>query len=364
MKAILLLPSLGIGGVELHVTELAEHLAPRGIGIVVVSDGGPLATRIEAAGARHVTMPVRRKSPVSLAAIPRLRRLILREAPDIVHAHSRLPAWIARAALATIPARVRPRLVTTLHGLNSVSRYSAIMTRGRPVIAVSRTVAEYALTHYPALRDTPPIIIRGSVDTDRFNPAARPDAAWVAAFEAEFPQTKGKRLIALPGRLTRLKGHADAIEALAGAQDTSLCLLFVGEVAPGKERYASELAETATARGVADRVVFIGARGDLPTLMAHCEATLSLSTKPESFGRVVAESLAVGTPVLGYDRGGVGEILNDAYPQGCLPVGDVQALTEALDHGALPPPPPLPAPVYGKDREMTEIMALYLTLER
>ncbi|TVQ68361.1 MAG: glycosyltransferase, partial [Oceanospirillales bacterium] len=46
------------------------------------------------------------------------------------------------------------------------------------------------------------------------------------------------------------------------------------------------------------------------------DVVLSLSKKPESFGRTVLEALSIGTPVVGYDHGGVGEILGELFPEG------------------------------------------------
>ena len=57
---------------------------------------------------------------------------------------------------------------------------------------------------------------------------------------------------------------------------------------------------------------------------------LSLSTKPESFGRTVVEALGMGVPVIGYDHGGVGEILDQLYPQGRVPLKDASALFQAV----------------------------------
>ena len=64
--------------------------------------------------------------------------------------------------------------------------------------------------------------------------------------------------------------------------------------------------------------------------MAHAAAVVSLSTRPESFGRTVLEALSLGTPVVGYDHGGVGEILNAVYPEGRVRVGDHAAAANRL----------------------------------
>tara|TARA_B100000745_G_scaffold292792_1_gene234048 strand:- start:509 stop:802 length:294 start_codon:yes stop_codon:yes gene_type:complete len=52
--------------------------------------------------------------------------------------------------------------------------------------------------------------------------------------------------------------------------------------------------------------------------MSVADIVLSLSTRPESFGRTVLEALSLGTPVVGYRHGGVGEILNEVCPDGAV----------------------------------------------
>jgi len=56
---------------------------------------------------------------------------------------------------------------------------------------------------------------------------------------------------------------------------------------------------------------------------------LQLSSKPEAFGRTVIEALQLGVPVLGFAHGGVGELLRELYPVGCVPLGDRAALLDA-----------------------------------
>ena len=69
---------------------------------------------------------------------------------------------------------------------------------------------------------------------------------------------------------------------------------------------------------------------------------LSLSAKPESFGRTVLEALSLGRPVVGYAHGGVGEILDRRYPAGRVPPGDVETLLARVV-GLLDAPAPVPA---------------------
>lgn len=73
-----------------------------------------------------------------------------------------------------LPPEDRPGLVTSVHGFYSVNRYSAIMSRGERVIAVSNCIRDYILDHYPS---TPPDHIRiipNAISPDQYHPAYSP----------------------------------------------------------------------------------------------------------------------------------------------------------------------------------------------
>ena len=132
LTVVQLLPALESGGVERSTLEIAEALVQAGHRALVVSAGGRLVPKLQALGGEHITLDIGRKSLLTLRHALTLRALFARENVDIVHARSRLPAWLAVVALRGIKAKspaTRPRLVTTVHGLNSPSRYSAVMTR-------------------------------------------------------------------------------------------------------------------------------------------------------------------------------------------------------------------------------------------
>lgn len=324
-----LLPALDAGGVERSTLEIAQALSRAGHRALVVSAGGRLLPDLEAAGGTHLTLDIGRKSLFSLRHVRPLRALMREHQPDIVHARSRLPAWLGWLALRGLPAP-RPHFVTTAHGLNSVSRYSAIMTRGERVICVSETVRAYVLTHYPKVDPARLRVIERGIDSRLFARDFRPDAAWREAFYRDQPVLAGRPWLLLPGRGTRLKGHAAAIELLArlraAGHDTAL--LLQGAQEPGRERYLAELRALAGRLGVADALVLAPPRRDIREVMAEAFAVLQLSAKPEAFGRTVAEALSLGTPVLGWNHGGVGEQLARGFPQGAVPLGDMDALVQ------------------------------------
>ena len=340
-----LLPALHAGGVERSTLEIAGALVRKGHRAIVVSAGGRLVQPLLDAGGEHLSLDIGRKSLLTLRHMPTLRRLFAEVGADIVHARSRLPAWLGYKAVQSMPAATRPAWVTTVHGLNSPGRYSAIMTSGQQVICVSNTVADYVRRHYPQVPEQRLRVIPRGVDLAAFARRARPDRAARRALVQAHPALAGDGpLLLLPGRGTRLKGHAQALELLAGlhaAGHGNARLWMPGLVEPGREAYLAELMALAQRLQVADAVVASAATGQIAQAYAGADLVLQLSSKPEAFGRTVVEALAVGCPVLGWDHGGVGELLATLQPSGAVPPGDMPALlARAQALLAAPPRPP------------------------
>lgn len=361
LTVVQVLPALQAGGVERCTLETARALVAAGHRSVVVSSGGRLVAQLEQDGSEHVTLPVERKSVFTLLQVGPFRRLLRDLSPDILHARSRVPAWVAWLAWRKLPPTTRPRFVTTVHGMHSVSPYSAIMVRGEAVIAGSATVQGYIRDHYPECPSERIRLIPEGVDPAEFPHDYQPDSAWLAGWQAEFPMLAGKTVLALPGRLTRLKGHATFIALLrALAPDfPQVHGLIVGGAEPRKAAYERELRAAVEAAGLSDRITFSGHRGDMREVLSQCDLVFSLSTQPETFGRTVMEAIRMGRPVLGWDVGGVGEILAACYPRGRLPAGDSRALEAAVRAWLAQPDHPEPCPRFLLSDMCARTLALY-----
>lgn len=356
-----MLPALHGGGVERGTLEVARELVRRGHRSVVISAGGRLVEELVREGSEHLAWPVGVKSPLSLRWVWPLRRWLAEQQIDIVHVRSRLPAWIAWLAWQGMNPITRPRLVTTVHGLYSVSRYSAIMTRGERVIAVSATIRDYLQRHYPELPSERIALIPRGVDPQEFPWGYRPTPEWLARWYQCYPQLRDALVLTLPGRLSRLKGHEPFIELLARlrAQGWPVYGLIVGGVEPRRQRYADQLRGLIQDKGLNEVVLMTGHRADVREIYAVSTLVLSLSSRPESFGRTVLEALSLGRPVLGYDCGGVGEILQRVYPAGRIPVDDPKSLLERAE-ALLKAAPLVPAePAFPRQRMLEDTLALY-----
>jgi glycosyltransferase involved in cell wall biosynthesis len=321
LTVVQLLPALESGGVERGTLEVAHALVEHGHRALVISAGGRLVAPLVASGAEHFAWPIGRKSFKTLLLVGKLRKFLLEQKVDIVHARSRVPAWIAWLAWRGMNPATRPRLVTTVHGMYGVNRYSRIMTLGERVIAVSNTVRDYILREYPDTEPTRIHVIHRGVDGEAYRHGWKPDPSWQQAFLAQFPHAAGKQLLTLPGRITRLKGHEDFIELIARLKRRGLPVhgLIVGGASASKQRYLKKLRYRVRSVGLEADISFIGQRDDLKNILAISNLVLSLSTQPESFGRTTLEALRLGVPTAGYDHGGVGEILRTVYPVGLLP---------------------------------------------
>ena len=343
LTVVQLLPALESGGVERSTLEIADALVRAGHRALVVSAGGRLVARLQALGAEHIELDIGRKSLLTLRHVRALRALLAREHIDLVHARSRLPAWIGVLALRSLPPARRPRLVTTVHGLNSPSRYSAVMTRGERVICVSQSVRGYVQQHYPQTDPGKLRVIPRGIDPAVFPRVPLPDRdarAWAAA---RHPALAGSGpLLLLPGRGTRLKGHADALVLLAALRNdgADARLWLPGAREDGREAYIAELEAHAATLGIAGALAFTAPTDAIARAYAASDLVLQLSRKPEAFGRTVIEALAVGRPVLGWAHGGVGELLAELQPAGAVAAFDIVVLHATARRLLAHPPTP------------------------
>ena len=325
-----MLPTLDAGGVERGTLEVAKCLVEHGHRALVMSAGGRMVEQLLKDGAEHFAWALGKKSLFTLRHVYRLRRFFVEQHVDIVHVRSRFPAWIVYLAWRGMDPASRPRLVTTVHGPYTVNAYSAVMTKGERVIAISEFIRRYILDHYPEVLPGRIRLIHRGVSPEQFPHGYRPPADWLTAWYKQYPELHGKRVLTLPARLTRWKGQEDFIELIARLRRSGADVygLLVGEAHSKRQDFKQELELKAKLAGVGDYLKFVGHRTDMREILAVSDIVYSLSNEPEAFGRTTIEALSLGVPVLGYDHGGVGEQLAAVLPQGAVGLGNMAALEE------------------------------------
>jgi glycosyltransferase involved in cell wall biosynthesis len=326
-----ILPALVTGGVERGTVDMAIALVEAGWKAIVASSGGPMARELLRAGAEHVTLPLASKNPLTIRQnAARLEQLITDLGVDIVHARSRAPAWSAWMAA----KRTGCHFVTTFHGTYNVgwfglkNRYNSIMTRGERVIAISDFIAEHAHRIYGLDPARIRIVHRG-VDLKKLDPTrVSPERIIQLAQKWRLPD--GYQVIMLPGRLTRWKGQAVLIEALAmlGRHDVR-CLLVGSD--QGRTAYRHELHDLVRRHNLVDVVHIVDECNDMPAAYMLTDVVVSASTDPEAFGRVAVEGQAMGRPVIATDHGGSRETVLPGRTGWLTAPGDSFALAQAIE---------------------------------
>ncbi len=337
LTVLQVIPELDAGGAERTTVEIARAIVAAGGRALVASRGGRMVPELEAAGAEFFAMPAQSKNPLVMwANRGRLIDLIRRFEVDIIHARSRAPAWSALwAARAT-----GVRYVATYHGSyrakSSLKRfYNSVMARGDAVIANS----EYTRDHVAAEHAPPPerlIAIPRGADLSRFAPDEI-DAARLADVRRHWGVSAddARTVILLPGRLTAWKGQSEMVEAArllhaAGAgQRADLLIILMGD-AQGRDGYARQLDDAVREAGLRDAVRICGHYADMPAAYAAADIVVSASNRPEAFGRVAVEAMAMGKPVVATNHGGSRETVVDGETGVLVAPGDAADLARGV----------------------------------
>ena len=296
-----LLPELESGGVERGTLEMGRYLAENGHRSIVVSAGGRMVEQLEEQGSEHITMKIGSKSPLALLHIIPLRRLMKKSKADILHLRSRMPAWIGYIAWKSLLRKNRPTLVTTFHGFYSVNIYSAIMAKGEGVIAVSESIKSHISENYHR-KNNVRLVFRG-VDVESFDPGKIDDSS-LNALSKLWEIDNNKKILMLPGRLTRLKGQEIFLRSLLQLKNKNFQAILVGDILdnPG---YSTELIEFIHDNNLSEQTSLVGHHSDMPTAFSLADIVISASSlEPEAFGRTTVEAMAMAKPVIATAHGG------------------------------------------------------------
>ncbi|MGB5792821.1 glycosyltransferase, partial [Poseidonibacter sp.] len=237
MKIVQLLPELNEGGVERGVVELNREYTNKGINSFVISAGGKLENQIDLDGGKHIKFDVCSKNILTLISrVIKLRKILKDLKPDIIHVRSRVPAWLVYFANKSLSIKV----VSTVHGFNSVSFYSKIMTNADAVICVSNSIKEYIQKHYNTDSKKITVIPRG-IDLELFN-LDNIDKDFIENFEEEY-NLSDKFIVSSVGRVTQLKDYETFIKAISLVKKDipNIKALIVGGVRSDKEDYLNLL---------------------------------------------------------------------------------------------------------------------------
>ena len=323
ISVLQVLPDLNSGGVERGTLEVNKYLVSVGCRSMVISNGGRMVKELESDKGEHYKLGIGKKNLFIIFSLFKLIDFIKKNKIDIIHARSRLPAWVCFFALKLTKRSIRPIFITTVHGPYSVNFYSSIMTKGDRVIVVSKMIMQYVLKNYKIDKKKLVLNYRGVSKKD-FPYNFKAPERWLKIWQKDFPQTKNKIILTLPARITRWKGQDDFIILLKKITEKNPNVhgLIDGEE-KNKARFINKLKSQASKLELNKNLTFVGHRSDIREIMSISKIVFSLSKEPEAFGRISLESLSMGIPVIAYSHGGVKEQMLEILPEGLIAVENI-----------------------------------------
>lgn len=320
--AAFLITSLDFGGAEAQLTRVAIRLAQAGWNISVSSLLPPVAyaEQLREAGIPVHSLGMTRGVP-SPAALTGFIRLLQRQRPAV--------------------------LVTFMYHANLLGRLAGRFT-GVPVVSSIRNENFGGPSRDRLLRFTDPLAKATTINSRlaaqavlarRVVPAHKlhviPNGLDVSLYRAgSETRARLRNELGLPeevfvwlaaGRLEKQKDYPTLLHAFASLPREPAAALLIA----GHGSLAGELASLAGKLGLADRVTFLGARTDMPELLAASDA-LVLSSAWEGLPNVVMEALAAGKPVVATRVGGVAELVTEGETGFLVTAGAASSLADAL----------------------------------
>lgn len=324
-----LIGRLDIGGAEKLTRLIVEHLDPSRFegSVCCLKWAGDYAPELRARGfAVHDLGGYAQGTPMTPCRAARVTRklywLLRRERPDVIHAHLFWASVLARVVGRLAGVR---RVIVTLHRIEYPRVEGWIEQMLAPwterYIVDSHAAAAMLSQHIGIAAPRLDVVWNG-IDPTEFASAPSPEMA-----RKELALPAGRPVVGVVAHLYPEKGHSFLLEAVARLRTDlpDVLLLVVGDgfLRPHLEAQSRAL-------GLAEAVRFLGARGDLPRLLAAMDICV-LPSRWEGFGLILAEAMYMGTPVVTTkDSGGVTEVVQEGEGGMLVSFGDVEGLAGAM----------------------------------
>ncbi len=324
-----------MSGAEASLLELVQALDPARFAATVALPGpGPLADALAARGVPVPFLPLRRihrtANPLTAAAsawhlvrgAAALRRLVRRDGFRLVHANSNTA--FLYAAFTPLPPDVRR--VWHSRDLVPLGRPGSwLCRRADRVVANSDAVRQQLLAHTSDPRHI--ITIHNGIDVARFTPQGERQRR-----RAELGVDNDAPLIGMVGQFVPWKRQdlfLDMAELLAAQLPTARFVLVGADLFSDHPAYARELSRRADSASLAGRVRILEPRPDIRPLYEALDILVHPAAR-EPFGRVVAEAMAMGKPVVAINAAGPAEIIRDGVDGLLVPADSAPALAASV----------------------------------
>ena len=322
MKILQICSARTLGGGERHLADLASGLARRGHDVyAALVPASPLQSELSGLPAENIIeLPLR--NSLDVASALKLGQFVRQNQIEIIHAH------LARDyPLAVFGARRADgaRVVLTRHVLFPLSRiHRVLLRRVERVIAVSQAVAD-GLIAQDIFDGGKVVLIHNGVDLDRFAKKKEGDSV-------ERQELGARLCVGMIGELAPIKGQENFLRAAAiiSSRRDDVDFVVAGEDKSRTGENRRLLERMVVELELSERVRIDGWADDVAELLRTFDVFVSAS-RSESFGIAIVEAMASRVPVVATMTAGAGEIIDDDSTGMLVPIGDAEALAEAID---------------------------------
>ncbi|KAA0939943.1 MULTISPECIES: glycosyltransferase [unclassified Psychrobacter] len=338
MKVMRLLSSLKHDESERGIFHLGRALVKNEHTSIIISsanEDNDLVRRLKRDGNHYHQLYMNKKSWLSLLQVAPLRRLIEKYDPDIIHVHSRTPAWVLHLALRRARVKRRPKLVSTMYGFYPINKYSQALLDVHTIITVSDSVTDYLKKGLRREELDPRVIKRiyRGVDTRRYPYRHNPSVYWLRHTFAEYPELENKKWLVFPTIIGKEYGQEWLIDILGNLQEQfpNIHAIIMDDDYRAGDVAHEDFRQRSNTLGLADRITYVGSkRNDMREWLSAANVVMALANQPESIGINALQAIHLGTPVIGWDQAAFSEILRPLYPQGLVRKYNANALCKAV----------------------------------
>lgn len=292
MKIAYLFGSLNRGGTETLMLDVCRNLKKKDFDAIgVYRKGGVLENDFIASNVPFHNLVVG-KNPLNY--LWKLRKLLIKNKVEIIHAHQPIDAFFAKMAL--IGTKIK--ILLTLHGFDNINNQkkdkllNIILSKTDKNIFVSHYQKEYYIEKYK-LEQTKQFVLYNGISFEKITNRKNQ-----SNLRKELGLKSDVFLMAMVGNFNEVRDHFTVCKFLKLLIDTGVNFhfLFIGKKnnhLPSKFEECINFCET---NQMLDNVIFTGARNDVPQILSQLDAFV-YSTEQDTFGIAVVEALAVGIPV-------------------------------------------------------------------
>ncbi|MFL1731527.1 glycosyltransferase family 4 protein [Moraxella oculi] len=335
MKVLHLSSSLKHDEAERGIYAITHALMRAGHESVVIGSADEdceLVIRLMRDGTVYQKLPMPKKSWWALKHVFKLKKIIQTHRPDIIHVHSRTPAWVLHWTLRLLPKTERPKVIATIYGFYPINSYSRALFYSDVIIAASLSIHKYLKDKILQKQEMlniqnhpfDIICVRRGVDVRTYPYRHNSSVYWLHSVFTEYPELEHKKWLLFPTPIGTEYGQEWLVDILGNLKekfpDIHAIIAEDLETDPTDQDVAhEEFIQRIHTLGLNDRVTFIGRQPpDMKEWLSSANIVLALANYPESIGMTALQAIHLGTPVIGWAKGAFADILTATYPQGLV----------------------------------------------